>query len=125
MGVKESNRVIESKLKDYLGERHWDVELPKEEFEQYRKYKDKAIFHEDMSEITIQDIQCVKKDSYFYHDFVFINERKWDQCFAQYEEMLLVNNESYRQKLSYIKSGLVSLALTRTSFYCSLCNAYE
>ena len=35
MGVKESTRVIESKLKDYLGERHWDVQLPKEEFEQY------------------------------------------------------------------------------------------
>ena len=53
MSSTESAWVISSKLKDALGERHWDVELPWEEFDQYRKYADKAMFHEDMSEITI------------------------------------------------------------------------
>lgn len=59
MTPAESTRVIQSKLKDALGVRHWDVELPREEFDQYRKYANKAMFHEDMSEITIQDINCI------------------------------------------------------------------
>lgn len=93
--TEKDKKLMRSKEEDVNGERHWGVKFNRKEILILKMHWDKIEKLEN-EVIQFNQINCYKRPTKFYKDFVIINEEKMNFCFKVYKKTLTLNN--YKMK---------------------------